>query len=135
MKGAVGFVISILLQKFTRESSSVFFKSVKIRQNCGHEFVAPLLAHPVDLQSALCDMRTTAAGCLRARNATQRNATGSATATRRHEQAPYCRSHLPASDGDRVGAVAVFDMVSPRGGSVAEWLACWTQAQKGPGSK
>ena len=21
-----------------------------------------------------------------------------------------------------------------RGGSVAEWLACWTQAQKGPGS-
>jgi len=20
------------------------------------------------------------------------------------------------------------------GGSVAEWLACWTQAQKGPGS-
>jgi len=23
---------------------------------------------------------------------------------------------------------------SPCGGSVAEWLACWTQAQKGPGS-
>ena len=22
----------------------------------------------------------------------------------------------------------------PNGGSVAEWLACWTQAQKGPGS-
>jgi len=22
----------------------------------------------------------------------------------------------------------------PMGGSVAEWLACWTQAQKGPGS-
>ena len=22
----------------------------------------------------------------------------------------------------------------PLGGSVAEWLACWTQAQKGPGS-
>jgi len=21
-----------------------------------------------------------------------------------------------------------------QGGSVAEWLACWTQAQKGPGS-
>ena len=21
-----------------------------------------------------------------------------------------------------------------KGGSVAEWLACWTQAQKGPGS-
>jgi len=21
-----------------------------------------------------------------------------------------------------------------RGGSIAEWLACWTQAQKGPGS-
>ena len=23
---------------------------------------------------------------------------------------------------------------STKGGSVAEWLACWTQAQKGPGS-
>jgi len=23
---------------------------------------------------------------------------------------------------------------APHGGSVAEWLACWTQAQKGPGS-
>jgi len=23
---------------------------------------------------------------------------------------------------------------SPVGGSVAEWLACWTQVQKGPGS-
>ena len=22
----------------------------------------------------------------------------------------------------------------PKGGSVAEWLVCWTQAQKGPGS-
>jgi len=25
-------------------------------------------------------------------------------------------------------------LVDIRGGSVAEWLACWTQAQKGPGS-
>jgi len=24
--------------------------------------------------------------------------------------------------------------VHAKGGSVAEWLACWTQAQKGPGS-
>jgi len=24
--------------------------------------------------------------------------------------------------------------IGHRGGSVAEWLACWTQAQKGPGS-
>jgi len=25
-------------------------------------------------------------------------------------------------------------MHNVQGGSVAEWLACWTQAQKGPGS-
>ena len=25
-------------------------------------------------------------------------------------------------------------LVYKQGGSVAEWLACWTQAQKGPGS-
>jgi len=25
-------------------------------------------------------------------------------------------------------------LAAGRGGSVAEWLACWTQAQKGPGS-
>ena len=52
-----------------------------------------------------------------------------------------------ACDGHNVGRVGVFItvacncnrvvcIVSPtgRGGSVAEWLACWTQAQKGPGS-
>jgi len=27
-----------------------------------------------------------------------------------------------------------FDDTAVSGGSVAEWLACWTQAQKGPGS-
>ena len=27
-----------------------------------------------------------------------------------------------------------FDDILIEGGSVAEWLACWTQAQKGPGS-
>jgi len=80
-------------------------------------------------------MRTTAAGCLRARSATQRNATGSATATRRHEQAPYCRSHLPASDGDRVGAVAVFDMVSPRGWLGSRVVSVLDSGAEGPGFK
>jgi len=28
----------------------------------------------------------------------------------------------------------MFVSVLAKGGSVAEWLACWTQAQKGPGS-
>ena len=32
--------------------------------------------------------------------------------------------HLPLSDNHAPG----------QGGSVAEWLACWTQAQKGPGT-
>jgi len=30
-------------------------------------------------------------------------------------------------------ASALFVRVFSQGGSVAEWLACWTQAQKGPG--
>jgi len=30
--------------------------------------------------------------------------------------------------------VSSYTTVSTKGGSVAEWLACWTQAQKGPGS-
>ena len=38
----------------------------------------------------------------------------------------------------RLGAVidlcGLSDVHSALGGSVAEWLACWTQAQKGPGS-
>ena len=34
--------------KFTRESSSDYFKSVKISQNYGREFVVSFLAHPVD---------------------------------------------------------------------------------------
>jgi len=29
---------------------------------------------------------------------------------------------------------SAFSAVTRRGGSVAEWSACWTQAQKGPGS-
>jgi len=28
----------------------------------------------------------------------------------------------------------LLNLMSYKGGSVAEWLACWTQAQKGPGS-
>ena len=41
----------------------------------------------------------------------------------------------PAAENDiktepRIYILFVCDM----GGSVAEWLACWTQAQKGPGS-
>jgi len=27
-----------------------------------------------------------------------------------------------------------FIVIHTEGGSVAEWLACWTRAQKGPGS-
>jgi len=30
--------------------------------------------------------------------------------------------------------ILVFCIYSEQGGSVAEWLACWTQSQKGPGS-
>jgi len=33
-----------------------------------------------------------------------------------------------------VYAIWIEDKVQWRGGSVAEWFACWTQAQKGPGS-
>jgi len=34
----------------------------------------------------------------------------------------------------RIGPVVCGVYIRCRGGSVAEWLACWTQAQNGPGS-
>ena len=34
----------------------------------------------------------------------------------------------------QTGPGSIFSTSSTDGGSVAEWLSCWTQAQKGPGS-
>jgi len=34
----------------------------------------------------------------------------------------------------QLSRVSFGDANNPKGGSVAEWLACWTEAQKGPGS-
>ena len=44
--------------------------------------------------------------------------------------APECESsmHAPLKSSDFI------ESTTEQGGSVAEWLACWTQAQKGPGS-
>ena len=49
--------------------------------------------------------------------------------------------HPAPEDPSNFSALVAIDIVirfirlhSPQGGSVAEWLACWTQAQKGPGS-
>jgi len=36
--------------------------------------------------------------------------------------------------GNEYGKTLLFSFTELKGGSVAEWLACWTQAQKGPGS-
>ena len=44
--GRCGGILTAFNCKFTRESSSDFFLSVKIWQNYGHDSVAPLLAHP-----------------------------------------------------------------------------------------
>ena len=35
---------------------------------------------------------------------------------------------------DRLGRIRFTESRFRLGGSVAEWIACWTQAQKGPGS-
>ena len=43
---------------------------------------------------------------------------------------PVC----PWTPGYRLMTVFLCALVLPWGGSVAEWLPCWTQAQKGPGS-
>ena len=40
---------------------------------------------------------------------------------------------VPSNFGEH-GEVYVFGILQLLGGSVAEWLACWTQAQKGLGS-
>jgi len=51
MQGAVGILITVLLQVYQRTFQwKQFWKSAKIWQNYGHEFVALLfLAHPVHI--------------------------------------------------------------------------------------
>jgi len=39
-----------------------------------------------------------------------------------------------ATEGIKEQLQGIREIVSFFGGSVAEWFACWTQAQKGPGS-
>ena len=50
------------------------------------------------------------------------------------EQSVFRRvsAHTCMRTGPRVWLM--YRHIYPLGGSVAEWLACWTQAQKGPGS-
>jgi len=45
-------------------------------------------------------------------------------------QQRFAYQHAHAGAGDDLNWRLLFY----KGGSVAEWLACWTQAQKGPGS-
>ena len=47
---------------------------------------------------------------------------------KRHHSNIYCEC------ARKCYALNVYGGVSPTGGSVAEWLACWTEAQKGSGS-
>jgi len=43
------------------------------------------------------------------------------------------REHIPGTIG-QIFTELIMRVVNDQGGTVAEWLACWTQAQKGPGS-
>ena len=43
-------------------------------------------------------------------------------------------THISVSLAHLLISYKFFDILKGRGGSVAEWLACWTQAQKGLGS-
>jgi len=56
---------------------------------------------------------------------------------------PSCTSSLsrstatgpsPASTTFTTGVIALLSIINTQGGSVAEWLACWTQVQQGLGS-
>ena len=40
----------------------------------------------------------------------------------------------PDRQTDSLHHCFMFPLIITEGGSVAEWLVCWTQAQKGPGS-
>jgi len=53
------------------------------------------------------------------------------TGSRTAEHSVHETTNIAVSPTERVIYFALF---SALGGSVAEWLACWTQAQKGPGS-
>jgi len=44
------------------------------------------------------------------------------------------RITITPPDHFSISGAGGFYLHRSRGGSVAEWLACWTQAQKGPGS-
>jgi len=56
------------------------------------------------------------------------NVTLPAFAAERRAAVPCCGAVAAIRDAAKV------NVIQYTGGSVAEWLACWTQAQKGPGS-
>jgi len=63
------------------------------------------------------------------RKARQQDATGNGSdSSNRRRAIPYCVLAIGGQPRD------VKYIVCTLGGSVAEWLACWTEAQKGPGS-
>ena len=53
---------------------------------------------------------------------------------RRRHPAEYTPRCSRLSRRELFTDVMNIDILRLEGGSVAEWLACWTQAQKGPGS-
>ena len=44
------------------------------------------------------------------------------------------REHIPGTTGQIFTELIMRVVNDHQGGTVDEWLACWTQAQKGPGS-
>jgi len=59
--------------------------------------------------------------------------------TQRSHGGRQCRSTVPTrrrqtTRGKSALLLLIHGLPITRAGSLAEWLACWTQAQKGPGS-
>ena len=53
---------------------------------------------------------------------------------RRQQSCTQFKLHASKVTEEREFGIFFVRSVGVKGGSVAEWLACWTQAQKGPGS-
>jgi len=60
--------------------------------------------------------------------------TADSSADGRRSAAIFATVELPSAGGGATPYLLFSYLLTCMGGSVAEWLACWTQAQKGPGS-
>ena len=96
---------------FQRQLVSWLVVAGRVRRRWWHDAPAMLLRPRAPLSAARDGGAPGGLGCCRQRNAS-----------------------VPSLDPSLGTTRSLITLVRRLGGSVAEWLTCWTQAQKGPGS-